>query len=159
MKCREYVGAACVDGRCPIANLEEYEEIGVPVASVCQNCIFSQSCLDCVLYKTRWCSHPDKVEVSIEINGVEVNHSGKTDKETVAKTVTNTYNKVDEQMEENLNTYSVIITYCANGGTRGYTVKAENRSVAFGKLMQHINFDYVAKVEIAEIVVNMDNIE
>lgn len=55
-------------------------------------------------------------------------------------------------------TFSVIVTYAQDGGTRGYTVKAENRSEAFGKLMQHINFDYVNKVEIAEIVVDMDMI-
>lgn len=78
------------------------------------------------------------------------------------KMTTDIKKKDGEDMAENKTyetIYSVIITYAQNGGTRGYTVKATNRSEAFGKLMQHINFDYVSKVEIAEIVVNMDMIK
>lgn len=76
------------------------------------------------------------------------------------KMTTDIKKKDGENMEENEIyeiTYSVIVT-SQNGGTRGYTVKATNRSEAFGKLMQHINLDYVSKVEIAEIVVDMDMI-
>lgn len=77
------------------------------------------------------------------------------------KIATDIKKKDGENMEENEIyeiTYSVIVT-SQNGGTRGYTVKATNRSEAFGKLMRHINFDYVSKVEIAEIVVDMDMIK
>ena len=30
-RCPQYVGVACVDGTCPVANREEYEERGIPV--------------------------------------------------------------------------------------------------------------------------------
>ena len=30
-RCRNYVGVACVDGSCPSANREEYEERYMPV--------------------------------------------------------------------------------------------------------------------------------
>lgn len=56
----------------------------------------------------------------------------------------------------NMSNYSVVVTYCNNGTIRGYTVKADGRKAAMTKLMTHINFDLVAKIEIAEIVVKQD---
>ena len=54
--------------------------------------------------------------------------------------------------------YSCIVTYC-NGNRRGYTVWAENRKNVFEKLMSHVNFDLVSKVEIAEIIMEQDMID
>lgn len=54
--------------------------------------------------------------------------------------------------------YSAIITY-RNGENRGYTIQAESRKEAFGKLMNHVNFDLVQKVEMAEIIVDEDMIK
>lgn len=56
------------------------------------------------------------------------------------------------------NKYSTIITYF-NGENRGYVVFADSRKEAFEKLMNHINFDLVQKVEIAEIIMDDDIIK
>ena len=37
--CPDYVGIACVDGTCPVANCEEYAERCMPVISSCRNCL------------------------------------------------------------------------------------------------------------------------
>ncbi len=71
------------------------------------------------------------------------------------------YNKgVELDMNvENVDTnYSIIITY-RNGGNRGYAVHAKNQKEAFEKLMKHINFDLVSRIEIAEIIVDQDMIK
>lgn len=39
-KCKNYVGVACVDGSCPIANAEEYEERCMDVIKKCDDCFF-----------------------------------------------------------------------------------------------------------------------
>lgn len=54
--------------------------------------------------------------------------------------------------------YSVIITY-RNGENRGYTIQAGSQKEAFEKLMNHVNFNLVRKVEIAEIIVDEDMIK
>lgn len=54
--------------------------------------------------------------------------------------------------------YSAIITY-RNGENRGYTIQAGGQKEAFEKLMRHVNFDLVRKVEIAEIIVDDDMIK
>lgn len=54
--------------------------------------------------------------------------------------------------------YSAIITY-RNGENRGYTIQAESQKEAFEKLMNHVNFNLVRKVEIAEIIVDDDMIK
>lgn len=54
--------------------------------------------------------------------------------------------------------YSAIITY-RNGDNRGYTIRANSQKEAFEKLMNHVNFDLVRKVEIAEIIVDEDMIK
>lgn len=38
--CPDYVGVACVDGTCPVANYEEYAERCMPVISSCRNCFY-----------------------------------------------------------------------------------------------------------------------
>ena len=55
-------------------------------------------------------------------------------------------------------TYSAIIVY-RNGGNRGYTIQAGSQKDAFTKLMNHVNFDLVSRVEIAEIVMDEDMIK
>lgn len=54
-RCKEYVGVACVDGSCPIARMEEYEERGVPIVENCQDCIYYKGCVDCDLKDTEYC--------------------------------------------------------------------------------------------------------
>lgn len=54
--------------------------------------------------------------------------------------------------------YSVIVTY-RNGDNRGYTIQAEGRKAAFEKLINHVNFDLIQKVEISEIIVDEDMIK
>ena len=45
--CKGYCGLACVDGTCPIANREEYEERGYFVVRSCRECHFYKGCEDC----------------------------------------------------------------------------------------------------------------
>lgn len=47
--CPDYVGVACVDGTCPKANREKYEERGVPVIASCRGCFYYEGCKDCAL--------------------------------------------------------------------------------------------------------------
>lgn len=54
--------------------------------------------------------------------------------------------------------YSAIITY-RNGENRGYTIQAGSQKEVFEKLMNHVNFNLVRKVEVAEIIVNEDMIK
>lgn len=54
--------------------------------------------------------------------------------------------------------YSAIITY-RNGENRGYTIRAEGQKEAFEKLMNHVNFNLVRKVEVAGIIVDNDMIK
>lgn len=53
--CPDYVGAACVDGTCPVACAEEYEEYSVPYGFNCRNCWLYKGCEDCALYGTEHC--------------------------------------------------------------------------------------------------------
>ena len=47
--CGDYVGVACVDGSCPIANQEKYAEHGIPVINGCDECNYYKGCEDCAL--------------------------------------------------------------------------------------------------------------
>lgn len=46
-RCKGYTGVTCVDGSCPIANREEYEEYGIPVTHSCNECAYYKGCEDC----------------------------------------------------------------------------------------------------------------
>ena len=46
-RCEAYCGVACVDGSCPIANREEYEERGYDVVKTCVDCHYYKGCEDC----------------------------------------------------------------------------------------------------------------
>lgn len=54
--CNQYVGITCVDGNCPKALAEEYEERGMDVIRSCDECIFYKGCEDCAFYETEYCS-------------------------------------------------------------------------------------------------------
>lgn len=54
-RCKGYVGVACVDGTCPVANREEYEERRIPVVENCRECHFYKGCEDCALCDTEYC--------------------------------------------------------------------------------------------------------
>ena len=54
-QCRNYCGVACVDGTCPMANREEYEERCIPVVTSCKNCFYYKGCEDCCFNGTEYC--------------------------------------------------------------------------------------------------------
>lgn len=54
-RCSRYVGAACVDGTCPMARAEEYEERCMPVIKRCKDCVYYEGCEDCALAGTAYC--------------------------------------------------------------------------------------------------------
>lgn len=56
--CGDYVGIACVDGSCPIANADIYAEYGMDVISRCEDCWMRKGCEDCALYGTDLCPEP-----------------------------------------------------------------------------------------------------
>ena len=45
--CPSYIGPACVDGTCPIANRDEYIERDYFVVWSCGECHFYEGCKDC----------------------------------------------------------------------------------------------------------------
>lgn len=57
-RCKDYCGLACIDGTCPIANREEYEEWGIPVVESCEECHMYKGCKDCCLEGTEYCPNP-----------------------------------------------------------------------------------------------------
>lgn len=46
-QCENYCGVACVDGSCPVANLEEYIERGYDLVKDCEECNYYKGCEDC----------------------------------------------------------------------------------------------------------------
>lgn len=61
-RCRDYVGVACVDGSCPKANAEEYEESGMDVISNCNDCFYYKGCEDCAFLDTEYCTGKDMIK-------------------------------------------------------------------------------------------------
>lgn len=59
MRCRGYVGVACVDGTCPMALSEEYEERCMPLIVSCKECFYYKGCEDCALDGTEHCVKTD----------------------------------------------------------------------------------------------------
>lgn len=47
--CANYYGVSCVDGSCPMANREEYEERGYDIVHNCAECYHYKGCEDCYL--------------------------------------------------------------------------------------------------------------
>ena len=60
-RCKDYVGVACVNGTCPQARREEYEERGMFVPQKCDDCWMYRGCEDCALYGTEYCAR-DRAE-------------------------------------------------------------------------------------------------
>lgn len=58
--CENYVGAACVDGSCPLANREEYAERGMDVITNCDECPCYKGCDDCALSDMEDCCRMGK---------------------------------------------------------------------------------------------------
>lgn len=58
--CGRYVGVACVDGTCPMANSEEYEERCVPLVKNCEECYCNKGCEDCAMKGTEYCEESGK---------------------------------------------------------------------------------------------------
>ena len=54
--CKGYCGVACVDGTCPAANLEEYEEQYIPITRNCRECYMYKGCEDCYFADTEYCT-------------------------------------------------------------------------------------------------------
>ena len=54
-RCIHYVGVACVDGSCPMAKAEEYEERCMDVVTNCNECHYYEGCDDCYFYGTDYC--------------------------------------------------------------------------------------------------------
>lgn len=50
MICPNYVGISCVNGSCPKANIEMYEEYGIPCVHSCKECTYYKGCEDCADY-------------------------------------------------------------------------------------------------------------
>ena len=65
-RCRNYVGVACVDGSCPSANREEYEERYMPVIKGCSDCFYYRGCVDCALSDTQYCIMKREGDIGIE---------------------------------------------------------------------------------------------
>lgn len=60
-RCKSYCGVACVDGTCPIANMEEYEERGYDITHNCNECWYYKGCDDCCLDNlSEYCPKYDK---------------------------------------------------------------------------------------------------
>lgn len=53
--CPAYLGLACIDGSCPIANRDEYAERGYYIVSDCSQCNFYKGCEDCYFAGTKDC--------------------------------------------------------------------------------------------------------
>ena len=49
-RCPEYIGVSCINGTCPMANQEEYEEYVIPVVRTCYECSYYRGCADCAGY-------------------------------------------------------------------------------------------------------------
>ena len=55
-RCADYVGFSCVDGSCPIANADEYQERGMDVIRNCDDFGFYKGCDDFGFWGTKYCA-------------------------------------------------------------------------------------------------------
>lgn len=53
--CKQYCGVACIDGSCPKANRDEYEERCYDVIKNCKECHRYKGCEDCYFDGTKDC--------------------------------------------------------------------------------------------------------
>lgn len=45
--CKSYCGYTCVNGACPVANMDEYMERGYDIIHSCDECPYYKGCEDC----------------------------------------------------------------------------------------------------------------
>lgn len=57
-QCDCYCGVSCVDGSCPIALADIYQEYGMDVVRSCDGCIFYRGCDDCAFAGSDLCPVP-----------------------------------------------------------------------------------------------------
>ncbi len=60
--CSDYVGVSCIDGSCPIANIDEYIERGYDVVRDCNDCCYYRGCDDCYWYRDNHCVIDEMLE-------------------------------------------------------------------------------------------------
>ena len=53
-RCKNYLGSACVDGRCPATYAEDYAERDI--VRFCEDCPYYKGCEDCPLEGTDYCN-------------------------------------------------------------------------------------------------------
>ena len=54
--CEGYVAVRCIDGSCPIALRDEYQEYGIPVVWSCEECVdYDGGCENCIFEGTDVC--------------------------------------------------------------------------------------------------------
>lgn len=58
--CKGYCGVTCVDGGCPMANREEYEERGYDIVKTCNDCPYYKGCEDCYFEGSAVCVKNEK---------------------------------------------------------------------------------------------------
>lgn len=54
-RCPNYLGVVCINGSCPIANIDEYIERGYDVVRSCDDCHYYSGCEDCYWYRDNQC--------------------------------------------------------------------------------------------------------
>ncbi len=55
--CVDYFGIACIDGTCPIANIDEYIERDYDVVRECYDCPYYRGCEYCYWYREDQCKY------------------------------------------------------------------------------------------------------
>lgn len=53
--CNGYCCLTCINGSCPMALSEEYEEYGIPVVHSCEECSSYEGCKGCDFENTEMC--------------------------------------------------------------------------------------------------------
>lgn len=61
-KCEKYVGLACIDGTCPMALSDVFEDMCIPLVSKCSDCFYYRGCEDCALADTEYCNSQSNVD-------------------------------------------------------------------------------------------------
>ena len=78
-KCKGYCGLSCVDGSCPIANAEKYEEMCMDVIKKCDDCSFYKGCEDCAFADTEYCEKISREDGTLDLSEINLPCSGKQD--------------------------------------------------------------------------------
>ena len=73
MRCVNYVGATCVNGSCPNALANEYQEYGYEHCT-CEECGYYKGCNDCALYGTEMCTPMNKKGKLMELKTIKIKY-------------------------------------------------------------------------------------